>query len=633
MNLGALNLSKTVCWDKYAKFIHEENRKETWEETCDRAEQGLVDRYKHIGEDFVREIRENFSYVRERKVFGSMRYLQFAGPAVEVNNARVFNCSFSPIDSIHAFSENMFLLLSGCGVGYSVEKHNIDKLPDLSMPTTEEAYVIGDTIEGWSDSVYALVGSFLGVCPKPIFDYSKIRSKNSLLVTTGGLAPGPEPLKKALENIEALLISCVKSGLKRLRDIDCHDIMCFEAEAVKAGGIRRAAMIALFDLDSKEMLECKSEGNFKSWGDDKINAQRARSNNSAVIYLYEDGVEEKFKELMRICRDSNVGEPGIVFSNCPDKAMGFNPCVEASLNPYSFCNLSTIVATWINSQEDFNKLARVAAFLGTLQAGFTDIDSYLRPIWKENTEKDALIGVSMTGVAHGNINGLDKREAANEVLKENERVAQIIGINPAARCCLMKPEGTATLAAGLGDGPGLHAGKAKFLKRRVGLEKKSELARYFRDYHSYMYEDSVYDDNEAFAVFPIKNSDSVLLQSQESAVEFISRVVDYSKEWIQPSHRRGANTHNVSATVSVREDEWEEVIDFVWQNRDAVSGLSFFPAGNGASFPQLIYEEIDEEEYLRLEKVTEEIYPETIWLDHGTDYAQEPACAGNKCEM
>ena len=633
LSIGALNLSKMVSWDKYAKFVHGENRKETWEETCARAEQGMVDRYKHLGEDFVQEIKHNFSYVKERKVFCSMRYLQFAGPAVEVNNARVFNCSFSPIDCVESFSENMFLLLSGCGVGYSVEKHNIDKLPDLVRPLTSEVYVIEDKIEGWADSCKVLIGSYFGLNPKPIFDSSKVRKKNSLLVTTGGLAPGPEPLMQALSNIEALFESLLEQGFNRLRDIDVHDIMCFEAEAVKAGGIRRAAMIALFDAISEAMLYCKSPQHFKSWGDDKINPQRARANNSAVIYTYEPDAEENYRRVMQICKESGVGEPGLVFSNCREKKSGFNPCVEASLDPNSFCNLTTIIATWITTQAEFNEYARVAAFIGTLQAGFTDIDSYLRPIWKEATERDALIGVSLTGIAHGTLDSLSKTEASLEILRENARVAKIIGINEAARCGLIKPEGTATLAAGLGDTPGIHAGKGRYLKRRVGLEKKSELATYLRNYYPDMYEDSVYDDREAFAVFPIRNATNILLQTQETAIDFIKRVITYSEEWIKPSHRRGANTHNVSATASDREEEWDGLIDFVWENHRSVSGLSFFPAGNGASFPQLIYEEITEEEYERLNSLMYEIYPETIWLNHGTDYAQEPACAGNNCEF
>ncbi len=638
MDLGALNLSKFVIWDKYAKYLPENNRKETWDETCDRVRDGLLTKYGHISEEFSQEIVENCEYIRKKQVFGSMRFLQFGGKAVEANNARTFNCSFQPVDAIEAFSENLFLLLSGCGVGYSVETHHISKLPDLHPHPETQNYKIADTIEGWSDAAFVLVSSYLGAAtPRPVFDYSGIREKGSLLVTTGGFAPGPEPLMVALQNIERLLELGVSNNQVKLTSLDCHDIMCFLADAVMAGGIRRAAMIALFDIDDQLMLNCKNPESYKPWGEDKINAQRARSNNSAVIYTYEleDPInQQRFIELMRVCEQSGVGEPGIVFSSDPFKRCGYNPCVEASLDPHTFCNLSSIVATYITSQDKFNELAKVAAFLGTLQAGFTDnLSNYLRRQWKISTERDSLIGVSITGVGYGNLNGLSKEEAARCVTVENARVAKIIGINPAARCTLIKPEGSATLAAGLGDCPGVHAGNGDFLLRRCGVQKSSEIAEYMRVYYPDQYEDSVYNENDAFLVFPLKNGKDVLNQNTETAIDFLERVLDFATNWIGPGHRRGHNTHNVSATCRVKPGEWTGVVEFVWANRFKLSGLSFFPASNGASFPQLIYQEITEEEYEARVLSLTEIYPETIWLDHGFNFVQEPACSGNSCEI
>jgi len=638
MELGALNLSKFVTWDKYAKYLPHENRKETWDETCDRVRDGFLTKYGHISEEFSAEIVKNCEYIRRKEVFGSMRFLQFGGVAVEANNARTFNCSFQPVDAIDAFSENLFLLLSGCGVGYSVEHHHINKLPPLMLSDTTQAYAIEDTIEGWADSAYVLISSYLGgTSPRPIFDYSKIRQKNSLLMTTGGLAPGPEPLKKALEQIEDLLKRAVRSYQKRLTSLDCHDIMCFLADAVMAGGIRRAAMIALFDLDDELMLHCKDPENYVSWGDNKINSQRGRSNNSAVVYTYELEDPEnykKFVKLMKICQLSGVGEPGIIFSADPHKQSGFNPCVEAFLMSNTFCNLTTIVATHVTDQDKFNELVKVAAFLGTLQAGFTsNLSNYLRRVWKIATERDSLIGVSITGIAYGNLDNLNKSEAARCVLQENERVARIIGINPAARTTLLKPEGSATLAAGLGDCPGIHAGNGEYLKRRCGVPKSSEVAGHIRGYHPEMYEDSVYNDNDAFLVFPLKNGKDTLTQDKEDAIGFLTRVLDYAINWIQPGHRRGYNTHNVSATCRVNEHEWDDVIEFVWKNRFNLSGLSFFPAMNNSAFPQLIYEVITKEEYEEFSAKMTEIFPETIWLNHGFNVAQEPACAGGACEI
>lgn len=638
MDLGALNLSKFVTWDKYAKYLPEENRKETWDETVDRVRDGLLGKYGNISEEFAKEIVEKCEYIRRKEVFGSMRFLQFGGTAVDANNARTFNCSFQPIDALDAFSENLFLLLSGCGVGYSVERHHINRLPALKVADSTQHYVIEDTIEGWADAAYVLISSYVGgSSPRPLFDYSAIREKGSLLVTTGGLAPGHEPLKAALEQIEALLKRAVRNLQKRLTSLDCHDIMCYLADAVMAGGIRRAAMIALFDLDDELMLRCKDSDNYRPWGEDKINPQRGRSNNSAMVYTYELDDPENyaaFVRLMKICQASRVGEPGVIFSSDPDKQSGFNPCVEAYLMSHTFCNLTTMVATHITSQEKFNELARVAAFLGTLQAGYTDnLSHYLRRVWKIATERDSLIGVSITGIAYGTLDDLDKTEAAQCVVAENERVAKIIGINPAARCTLLKPEGSATLAAGLGDCPGIHAGNGEFLLRRCGVPKSSEVAMHCKSYHPDMYEDSVYNDKDAWLVFPLRNGSDVLTQDKEDALGFLTRVLDYSINWIKPGHRRGHNTHNVSATCRVADHEWDSVIEFVWNHRFNLSGLSFFPAMNAANFPQLIYEQITQEEYeLRIKHMTE-IYPESIWLDHGVNQSQEPACAGGACEI
>ena len=343
------------------------------------------------------------------------------------------NCSFAPVDSIEAFSEIMFLLLSGCGVGYSVQNHHIEKLPPITKPTKTRRYLVGDSIEGWSDAIKMLVKAYFSGKPLPDFDFNDVRQKGSLLITAGGRAPGPEPLKDCIHHIKKILDR--KENGDQLTSLEAHDIICFIADAVLSGGIRRAAMIALFDIDDDDMLTCK----FNDWYVE--NPQRGRANNSAVIVRHMIS-EEVFKELWKKIELSGSGEPGFFFTNDPN--WGLNPCAEISLRPFQFCNLVTINAGNIENQEDLNQRAVAASFIATLQASYTNFH-YLRDIWKRTTEKEALIGVSMTGIASGAVNDLSLKEAAGLVKQENARVAELIGIKPAARQTTIKPEGCLSL--------------------------------------------------------------------------------------------------------------------------------------------------------------------------------------------
>ncbi len=437
-------LSQIVVYNKYAKYRKDLSRRETWDEIIDRYVAMMLKKY--CGEEtelqfknktvnvekgsLAEQIIVNAQYLYDKKVLPSMRALQFAGPATEKNETRVYNCSFAPIDDYRAFSEIMFLLLSGCGCGYSVQFHHIEKLPEISRPTKSRKFLIGDSIEGWSDAVKALMKSYFGESKyKPEFDFSDIREKGEPLITAGGKAPGPEPLKVCLAKVEAILKT--KDNGSKLLDIEVHDIICHIADAVLAGGIRRAALISLFSMDSKTMLTCK-HGNW--W---ENNPQRGRANNSAVVVR--NRVKKKeFKALWKDTELSMSGEPGISFTN--DSEYGFNPCHEISLRPYTFCNLCEINAGNISTQEDLNNRARVATFFSTLQAGFTDFH-YLRPIWKTNTEKDSLVGVGMTGICNGYVLPLDLTEAVSIIKDENVRVAGLLGINRAARTSTIKPSG------------------------------------------------------------------------------------------------------------------------------------------------------------------------------------------------
>lgn len=428
MELSNKILSDLTVHMKYAKYIPHLNRREVYEEIVTRNKNMHLSRFPEL----VDEIEVAYRYVYDRKILPSMRSMQFAGKPIEVNPVRLYNCSFLPMDHPYAFSEVMFLLLSGVGVGYSVQKHHVEKLPEIRKPVKLKRYLVADSIEGWADAVKMLIKSYYNGTSLPIFDFSDIRPKGARLVTSGGKAPGPEPLKDCLHNIEKIFNR--KDDGDKLLPIEVHDICCFIADAVLSGGIRRSAMISLFDLDDEEMLNAK---HFESL---ELNPHRHRSNNSAVIVRHKIN-KNVFYDLWKRIELSRCGEPGIFFTN--DKDWGLNPCAEISLRPFQFCNLVTINASDIIDQQDFNNRARAAAFIGTLQASYTNFH-YLRDVWKKTTEKEALIGVSMTGIASGTTLRLDLKEAANIVKDENERVAKKIGINKAARTTTVKPEGCQT---------------------------------------------------------------------------------------------------------------------------------------------------------------------------------------------
>ena len=430
-------LSDITTWMKYARYIPEKKRRETWDEVIDRNMTMHITKYPQL-ENEIRDVYEN--YIRTKKVLPSMRSLQFAGKPIEISPSRIYNCSFLPIDDIRAFSEVMFLLLGGTGVGYSVQKHHVAKLPPLRGVVREQdgrkrkkRFLISDSIEGWADAIKVLMESYFTGEKEIEFDYRDIRPKGARLVTSGGKAPGPQPLKDCVHDIRKVLDSAIvdRGRDTQLKPIEAHDILCYIADAVLSGGIRRAAMISLFSFDDNEMLSAKAG----KWYE--LNPQRARANNSVVILRHRIQ-EDKFLSLWEKIKLSNAGEPGIFFTN--DKEIGTNPCGEISLKAFQFCNLSIINASNIVDQEDFNARARAAAFVGTLQAGYTEFH-YLREVWRETTEKEALVGVSATGIASGPFLNLDEKEAALIVKQENERVAKLIGINKAARTTCVKPEG------------------------------------------------------------------------------------------------------------------------------------------------------------------------------------------------
>lgn len=655
MDLSTKILSDVTVHMKYAKFIPELQRRETWEELVTRNKKMHQKKYPHISD----EIEEAYKLVYSKKVLPSMRSLQFGGKPIEISPNRIYNCAYLPIDDWRAFSETMFLLLGGTGVGFSVQRHHVDQLPEIRKPnsTRTRRYLIGDSIEGWADAIKTLMRSYFEGMSTPDFDYSDIRQKGALLVTSGGKAPGPQPLKDCVHNIKKILDE--KNDGEKLTPVECHDIICFIADAVLTGGIRRAALISLFSIDDEEMLSAKSG----SWWE--LNPQRGRANNSAVILRHKI-TQEKFLNLWKKIEDSNSGEPGVYFSN--DKDWGTNPCCEIGLRPYQFCNLCEVNVSDIESQEDLEVRAKAASLIGTLQAGYTDFH-YLRDVWKRTTEKDALIGVGMTGIGSGEVLKYDLEAASKAVLKENARVAKLIGINKAARTTTVKPSGTSSLV--LGTASGIHAWHNDYYIRRIRVGKNEAIYTYLSIYHPELVEDEYFKPKEQAVIsLPVKSPEGSILRF-ESPMNLLERVSRFNLDWVKNGHRDGQNTHNVSVTVSIKKEtekvskldengkvvldsnnnpimedrrdekgnlvykinEWPMVGNWMWENRESFNGISVLPY-DGGSYIQAPFSDCTKKTYEEMMEVLSDIdLTKVIEMTDNTNLSGEISCAGGACEV
>jgi ribonucleoside-triphosphate reductase len=660
MDLGLKALSDITTFSKYAKYLPQEKTRENWDQIVDRYENMLIKKYPKL----EKMIRESVIFIREKKVLPSMRALQFAGPAAEVNNARIYNCCYLPIDSLYSFSETMYLLLGGTGVGYSVQSHHINQLPTITTPGKKRNYLIEDSIMGWADAIKVLMKAYLEGSFMPSFDFRSIRHKGARLVTAGGKAPGPEPLKLCLAHIQAILDR--KNAGEHLSPLECHDILCHIANSVLAGGIRRSAMIALFDFDDEEMVTCK----YGSWWE--TNEQRGRANNSAVL-VRGTITEKEFIDLWKRIEASGSGEPGTFWTN--NKDWGTNPCCEIGLRPYQFCNLCEVNVSDVVSQEDLNDRVTAATFFGTLQAGFTDFH-YLRPIWQKTTQKDALLGIGMTGIGSGAVLNYNLSAAANIAKMTNQLITEMTGINEAARITCIKPGGTTSCV--LGTSSGIHAWYAPYYLRTMRFNKNEAIAQYLMIYHSEMCEDDILRPTDTVCVrIPIKAPEGAILRT-ETAIDTLERVKKFSKEWIQVGHVRGDNSHNVSATISIDKNrkyystdldyneekgdvdwewrnlpelygktpsvsdditysgvlnEWEAAVGWMWENRDHYNGLSVLDY-DGGSYTQAPFEEITKEEYERRIVMLKSLdLSKVVELDDNVEFGAIAACAGGACEL
>jgi ribonucleoside-diphosphate reductase alpha chain len=608
-------LSEITTYMKYSKYVPEKKRRETWEELVTRNKEMHQTKFPQLKD----EIEEVYKLVYAKKVLPSMRSLQFAGKPIELNNARIFNCSFLPLDDWRAFSEIMFLLLSGCGVGYSVQNHHIDQLPEIKVPTKHKRYLVGDSIEGWADAVRMLCKAYFQGAPLPTFDFRDIRAKGAQLITVGGKAPGPEPLKECLFNLQKIFDR--KKNGEKMTSVEVHDMACHIADAVLSGGIRRAALISLFDLDDEDMLTCK----FGNWWEE--NPQRGRANNSAVVLRHKI-TEEEFFKLWKKIELSGSGEPGIYFSN--DKDWGTNPCCEIALRSFQFCNLCEVNVSNVESQEDLNERVKAGAFIGTLQAAYTNFH-YLRDVWQKTTEKDALLGVGMTGIGSGAILKYDLKKAADLSKEENARVAEIIGVNKAARVTTVKPSGTSSLV--LGTSSGIHAWHNDYYIRRIRVGKNEAIYNYLAVNHPELVEDDFFKPTiQAVISVPQAAPEGSILRT-ENVIDMLERTKLFNLEWVRKGHRKGANTNNVSATVSVQENEWEQVGNWMWKNKETFNGLSVLPYFGG-SYMQAPFEDITKEQFDEMAQHLHNIdLSQIVEFSDDTALMDQAACAGGACEI
>jgi ribonucleoside-triphosphate reductase len=611
-------LSDLVTFRTYSKYLPQFERREIFEETINRTMAMHLERFPKLSKEIVKA----FSMVHQLKIMPSMRTLQFSGLPIQKNNARGYNCSFTHITTARKFAEVLFLLLSGCGVGYSVQKHHVYQLATVKPPAEEGIFFVQDSIIGWAQALHALMDAYLNASVRPLFNFSNIRAKGSLLYTTGAKAPGPEPLKYMLGEVEKRLKAAIG---RKLRPIEVHDIVCIISDCVLAGGIRRSSLIALFDRDDTEMLMAKT-GNWY-----EKHPYRARANNSALLPR---GLvtKEEFLHLFNIVQESGSGEPGFYWTN--DLEMGANPCVEIGMRKDQFCNLTTINQTGIQSKKDYLSRIHSAALIGTLQAAYTDFP-YLSEGWKQTTEAEALLGVSFTGIADmGNLVTEEwLEEGARLVLDINELTAKRIGINIAARTTCLKPEGSSSCT--LGSSSGMRSRDGKYYLRRVQINNDDALTYYLKQVIPELIEDAYGVPNTSVITIPQESPEGAITRDMETAQMLFERTIKYNKHWVAPGHRSGNNKHNVSCTIDVKPDEWNKLAQSMWREREHYAGISLFP-WDGGTYKQAPFEVCSKETYEQYSKLVKTIdLMQVKEVTNNTNLIESVACGGpnGSCEI
>jgi ribonucleoside-triphosphate reductase len=591
-------MSETKFYEGYSRWDDEKERYETWEEAVTRVMNMHREYYKEkMTPQLGQLIDEAESLYKLKYALGAQRALQFGGEQLRKHQMRMYNCTSTYADRPRFFSELFYVLLCGAGAGFSVQDHHVAKLPDIAERKKQaKGWVVEDSIEGWADALGALMSSYFvggGQFPemegrKVYFDLNNVRPKGAM-INGGFKAPGPEPLRKSLDKIEHLIQSRVLKGETRLRPIDVYDIAMHAADAVLAGGVRRSATICLFSPNDEEMINAKT-GN---WFID--NPQRGRSNNSAVI-VRDEITREDFKKIMGSIKE--FGEPGFYFVE--DKDFTTNPCVEIGMYPqlegvtgWQGCNLTEINGGKCTSKEEFFKACRAGAIMGTLQAGYTSF-KYLDETTKAIFEREALLGVSVTGWMNNPEVLLDadiQREGADIVRAVNKEVAELLGINAAARTTCVKPSGNASVL--LQTSSGIHAEHSPRYLRHIQLNKESEVAQLIAESNPYMVEESVWSSNNTdyCVAFPIMSPDGSLYREDLYGKNLLEKVKLVQSNWVEAGTNPElcANPdlrHNVSNTVTVMPHMWSEVEDYVYDNRHSFAGISFLAGSGDKDFAQ-----------------------------------------------
>lgn len=597
MSLKAL--SDYTVYARYAHYLPEKKRRETWEEITERVF-GMHERRYANQLNNSPELRADFEFAKEmvkkKRVLGSQRALQFGGKWIESHETKIFNCSYTYVDRPRVFAEIDYLLLCGCGVGFSVQKHHVAKLPALKTLDGDATHKVADSIEGWADAVDALIGSYFTGGQRVSFDYSLVRPEGALIAGQFK-APGHKGLEKSLEKIRALIERRMASETftkdefaGKLRPIDAYDIIMHIGDSVLSGGIRRSATISLFSHDDAEMMAAKTG----SWYID--NPQRGRSNNS-VLLVREKTTWEQFEKIMESTKQ--FGEPGFYFAASTEH--GANPCVEIGLFPQTsdgrsgvqFCNLCEINGKWCDTEEKFLEACRAASIIGTLQAGYTNF-RYLSPEASEITAKEALLGVSITGIMDNPdvlLSPKIQRLGAATCKEVNRRVASLLGINPAARITCTKPAGSTSCV--LQTASGIHPHHARRYLRRVQANHLEFPLRHFKSINSDAVEKSVWSANGTDEVisFVCEVPKGAVLKNDLDAVALLGKVKSSQINWVL----QGENSelcvtpnihHNISNTINVRPDEWDKVARYIYDNREFFTGISLLSSSGDLDYPQ-----------------------------------------------
>jgi ribonucleoside-diphosphate reductase alpha chain len=617
-----------IAASRYARFVDENNRRETWDETVSRFVDYVFSRTPAI-QDNTELKQKMFDAVRDHKVMPSMRAVMTAGKAADRDNTCVYNCSYLPVDDPKSFDEAMFILLCGTGVGFSVEAKNINKLPEIpeKLYKSDHTIVVHDSKEGWAKSLRLLLANlWAGEIPK--WDVSKIRPAGTRLKTFGGRASGPEPL---IDLFEFVVATFRHAEGRKLNSLECHDIMCKIGEVVVVGGVRRSAMISLSDLDDERIRHAKAG----PWWETA--PHRALANNSAVYA--ETPTVGKFMEEWLSLYNSHSGERGIFNRDAarrtvakfghrdPDHEFGTNPCSEIILRPYQFCNLSEVVVRYEDTEETLIEKVKLAAILGTIQSTFTKFP-YLRKVWQKNTEEERLLGVSLTGIYDNpllttqgsKLNGLlnTLRETARAT---NREWAEALGIPPSAAITCVKPSGTVSQLTD--SASGIHPRHSPYYVRRVRGDKKDPLTQ-FLIASGVPAEDCVYKPNQTTVFSFPQRAPSGLTRADVTPISHLGLWLTYQREWCE---------HKPSVTISVEEKDWPSVGAWTWENFDEISGVSYLPY-DGGSYRQAPYEECTKEEYEELKAKM----PVINWADFeevtdNVEGAQMLACTSGACEI